>query len=41
VGSLENRLSRLEVAQKQEKAQLGREALIRLSDEDFDALEDL
>jgi hypothetical protein len=41
VGSLENRLSRLEATQKQEKAQLGREALTRLSDEDLDALEDV
>jgi len=40
VGSLENLLSRLEATQKQEKAQLGREALTRLSDEEFDALED-
>ena len=40
MGSLENRLSRLEATQKQEKAQLGREALTRLSDEDLDALED-
>ena len=38
--SLENRLSRLEATQKQEKAQLGREALTRLSDEELDALED-
>ena len=41
MGSLENRLSRLEATQKQEKAQLGREALTRLSDEDLDALEDV
>jgi hypothetical protein len=34
------RLKRLEATQKQEKAQLGREALSRLSDEDLDALED-
>jgi hypothetical protein len=33
-------LSRLEAAQKQEQAQLGREALEYLSDEDLDALED-
>jgi rRNA maturation endonuclease Nob1 len=37
---IESRLSRLEATQKQEKAQLGREALTRLSDEDLDALED-
>jgi hypothetical protein len=40
VGSIESRLSRLEAAQKQEQAQLGREALEYLSDEDLDALED-
>jgi hypothetical protein len=40
MGDLEKRLSRLEAAQKQERAQLGREALTRLSDEDLDALED-
>ena len=40
MGSLESRLSRLEAAQKQEQAQLGREALEYLSDEDLDALED-
>ena len=33
-------MSRLEAAQKQEQAQLGREALEYLSDEDLDALED-
>jgi len=33
-------LKRLEAAQKQEQAQLGREALSHLSDEDLDALED-
>ena len=40
MGSIESRLSRLEAAQKQEQAQLGREALEYLSDEDLDALED-
>jgi len=40
VGSLENRLSRLEAAHKQEQAQLGREALPYLSDEELVALED-
>lgn len=35
------RLKRLEAAQKQEEARLGREALTRLSDEDLDALEDM
>jgi hypothetical protein len=40
VGSLENRLSRLEAAHKQEQAQLGREALTYLSDEELVALED-
>jgi hypothetical protein len=40
MGDLEKRLSRLEAAQKQERAQLGREALTYLSDEDLDALED-
>ena len=34
------RLKRLEAAQKQEQAQLAREALSHLSDEDLDALED-
>jgi hypothetical protein len=33
-------LSRLEAAQKQEQARLGREVLSHLSDEDLDALED-
>jgi hypothetical protein len=37
---LSRRLKRLEAAQKQEEAQLGREALSHLSDEDLDALED-
>jgi hypothetical protein len=40
VGSLENRLSRLEAAHQQKQAQLGREALTYLSDEELDALED-
>jgi hypothetical protein len=40
VGSLERRLESLEATQKQEQAQLGREALARLSDEDLDALEE-
>jgi hypothetical protein len=38
---LRGRLRRLEDAQKQEEAQLGTEALSRLSDEDLSALEDL
>jgi hypothetical protein len=40
VGGLRRRLSRLEAAQKEERAQLGREALTYLSDEDLVALED-
>ena len=40
MGDLEKRLSRLEAAHKQEQAQLGREALTYLSDEDLVALED-
>ncbi len=40
MGSLVSRLSRLEAAQKQEQARLGREVLSHLSDEDLDALED-
>jgi hypothetical protein len=40
LGNLENRLSRLEAAHKQEQAQLGREALTYLSDEELVALED-
>jgi hypothetical protein len=41
VGGVRRRLGRLEATQKQEQAQLGREALTRLSDEDLDALEDV
>jgi hypothetical protein len=41
MGDLEKRLSRLEAAQKQERAQLGTEALSRLSDEDLVAREDV
>jgi hypothetical protein len=37
---LESRLSRLEAGRKREQAQLGREVLSHLSDEDLDALED-
>jgi rRNA maturation endonuclease Nob1 len=37
---LESRLSRLEAGRKREQAQLRREALSNLSDEDLDALED-
>jgi hypothetical protein len=37
---LNRRLKRLEAAQIQKEAQLGREALSHLSDEDLDALED-
>jgi hypothetical protein len=40
MGSLGDRLSRLEAAQKQEEAKLGREALTYLSDEELVALED-
>jgi hypothetical protein len=40
VRNLERRLERLEAAQKQEEAQLGREALSHLSDEELDALEE-
>lgn len=40
MGSIENRLSRLEAAQKQEQTQLGREALTYLSDEELVALQD-
>ena len=38
---LNNRLKRLEATHKQEQAQLGREALTYLSDEDLVALEDM
>lgn len=38
---LDARLKRLEAAQKQEQAQLGREALTYLSDEELVALEDV
>jgi hypothetical protein len=38
---IESRLSRLEAGRKREEAQLGREALSHLSDEDLDALEDI
>jgi hypothetical protein len=38
--TLRNRIKRLEAAQKQEEAQLGREALTYLSDEELDALEE-
>jgi hypothetical protein len=38
---INDRLKRLEAAQKQEQAQLGREALEHLSDEDLSALEDV
>jgi hypothetical protein len=37
---LNNRLKRLETVHKQEEAQLGREALTYLSDEELDALEE-
>jgi hypothetical protein len=37
---IESRLSRLEAGRKREEAQLGREALSHLSDENLDALED-
>ena len=37
---LNRRLKRLEAGRKREQAQLGREALSHLSDEDLDALED-
>ena len=40
MGSLERRLESLEAAHKQEQAQLGREALARLSDEELVALEE-
>jgi hypothetical protein len=40
VGSIENRLSRLEAGRKREQTQLGREALTYLSDEERVALED-
>jgi hypothetical protein len=39
--TLRNRIKRLEAAQKQEEAQLGREALTYLSDEELVALEDV
>ena len=37
---LSRRLKRLEATHRQERAQLGREALTHLSDEDLDALEE-
>jgi hypothetical protein len=40
VGSVDRRLKRLEAGRKREQAQLGREALSYLSDEDLHALED-
>ena len=40
MGSLERRLESLEATQKQEQAQLGREALTYLSDEELAALEE-
>ena len=40
MGSLERRLARLEADRRRGNAELSREALRRLSDEDLDALED-
>jgi hypothetical protein len=41
VGSLERRLARLEAGRQRGEAELSREALTYLSDEDLDALEDV
>ena len=40
MGNLERRLELIEAERKMGKAQLGREALTHLSDEDLDALEE-